>query len=269
MTNILTPLRLDRDRSESNEMFVHAFARGLHVIRSFGEGSEKQTLSDVARRSDISRASARRLLHTLIHLGYVDYDGKHFWLKPKILDLGYSFISSLDFSGVAQEAMNELAARTNSSASLTILDGKDLIYVVRSTIRYGSHCKHIIGDRQPAHVLSMGRILLAELSDIELDRYLSETTFTRYTPYTVTDPQELRKIIRADGQKGWSIVRREMNEGVCAIAMPVRRKDGSVIAALGLSIRPDLSTDPDTIENALRELSSTIETINSLIRLRA
>lgn len=269
MSDILIPQRLEPDRAETNDMFVHAFARGLHVIRSFGEGSEKQTLSDVARRSNISRASARRLLHTLLHLGYVDHDGKHFWLRPKILDLGYSFISSMDFAGVAQEAMNELAEKMGSSASLTVLDGNDLIYVVRSTTRYGSRCNHVIGDRQPAHVLAMGRILLSELRDTELDKYLSTATITRFTPYTITDPQELRKIIRADGKKGWSIVRREMNEGVCAVGMPIRSKDGTVIAALGLSIRPDLSTDPATIDNALHELSSTIKTIDGLLRLRA
>lgn len=269
MSDILIPQRLEPERSETNDMFVHAFARGLHVIRSFGEGSEKQTLSDVARRSNISRASARRLLHTLLQLGYVDHDGKHFWLKPRILDLGYSFISSMDFAGVAQEAINELAEKMGSSASLAALDGHDLIYIVRSTTRNGSHCKHVIGDRQPAYVMSIGRVLLAELDDAELDRYLKTATFTRYTPYTITDPQELRKIIRADGKKGWSIVRREMNEGVCAVGMPIRSKGGTVVAALGLSIRPDLSTDPETIDNALRELSSTIETINGLIRLRA
>ena len=249
-------------------MFVHAFARGLHVIRSFAEQAERQTLSDVARRSNISRASARRLLHTLLYLGYVDSDGKHFWLKPKILDLGYSYISSMALACVAQDAMNDLAERQKSSASMAVLDGSELVYVVRSTIRNGSHCTHTIGDRQPAFIMAIGRILLAELNDTELDGYLETTTFTRYTPYTVTDKKMLREIIRSDGKKGYSIVRREMNEGVCAIAMPVRNKDGKAIAGLGLSIRPDLSMDRAAVQAARRELSGTVETIIDLIRMR-
>jgi len=268
MTDILPPIRLGSSHPENNDMFVHAFARGLHVIRSFGEQTEKQTLSDVARRSNISRASARRLLHTLVHLGYVDSDGKHFWLKPKILDLGYSYISSKALAGVSQDAMNELAMRQNSSASMVVLDGKEIVYVVRSTIRNGSPCTASIGGRRPAYIMAVGRILLAELSDTELDDYLETTTFTRFTPYTVTDKKMLREIIRSDGKKGVSIVRREMNEGVCAIAMPVRDKDGEVIAALGLSIRPDLSMDRTAVQSARRELSETVDTINELIRMR-
>lgn len=268
MADIVPPIRIGSNHPENNEMFVHAFARGLHVIRSFGEQTEKQTLSDVARRSNISRASARRLLHTLVHLGYVDSDGKHFWLKPKILDLGYSYIASKALAGVAQDAMNDLAMRQNSSASMVVLDGKEVVYVVRSAIRNGSPCTGSIGGRHPAYIMAAGRILLAELSDTELDDYLETTTFTRYTPYTVTDRKMLREIIRSDGKKGYSIVRREMNEGVCAIAMPVRDKDGDVIASLGLSIRPDLSMDRAAVQSARRELSETVDTINDLIRMR-
>lgn len=268
MTDVSSPIRLGVTHPERTDMFVHAFARGLHVIRSFGEQTEKQTLSDVARRSNISRASARRLLHTLVHLGYVDSDGKHFWLKPKILDLGYSYISSKALAGVSQDAMNDLAERQNSSASMAVLDGKELVYVVRSTIRNGSRCVSAIGDRQPAYIMAIGRILLAELSDTELDSYLETTTFTRFTPYTVTDRKMLREIIRSDGKKGYSVVRREMNEGLCAIAMPVRDKDGKAVAGLGLSIRPDLSMDRAAVQAARRELSATIETINELIRMR-
>ena len=268
MTDILTPLKFDPSRSENNDMFVHAFARGLEVIRSFGEGAERQTLSDVARRSNISRASARRLLHTLLQLGYVDYDGKLFWLKPKVLDLGYSFIASLDFAGIAQDSLNDLAKRSNSSASLCVLAGHEVVYVARSSVRNGSRCTNVIGDRQAAHLLSMGRVLLAQLSDAELDHYLSTVPLTRHTPYTITHPKELRKTIHADRAKGWSIVRREMNEGVCAVAMPIRSKDGRVIAGLGLSIRPDLSNDPDVVNEALAQLSTAIENIEGLISLR-
>jgi IclR family pca regulon transcriptional regulator len=268
MNDILSPTHLDNPNTENSDMFVHAFARGLHVIRSFGQDAEKQTLSEVARRSEISRASARRLLHTLLQLGYVDHDGKHFWLKPKIMDLGYSYISSMALADVAQPAIDELAARTGSSASMMVLDGHDVVYIARSSIRNGSRCTHSIGNRLPANLLAVGRILLGELSEEELDSYLSTVQLSRYTPYTVTDPVALGEIIRADRENGWSIIRREMNEGICAVGMPIRDTGGRAIAALGLSIRPDLSTDDAAINDALGELRRTVDQIGELIRLR-
>lgn len=255
-------------RPQSNETFVDAFARGLQVIRSFGEGQEKQTLSDVARRASISRASARRLLHTLLQLRYVDYDGKYFSLKPKILDLGYSYISSLELAGVAKHAMTELATTMNSSCSLGILDGRDIVYIRRAEVRAVTTCSSTVGNRVPAHLLAMGRIQLAALSDEALDEYVATVELTRYTPYTVTDRRQLRSIIRADGEKGWSIIRRELDEGICSIAMAVRGNYGETVAGLGLGLRPDLSNDPITVEYARRELAKTVDAISDLLRMR-
>jgi len=263
------PTFADAPRPQSNEMFVDAFARGLQVIRSFSEESEKQTLSDVARRSGISRASSRRLLHTLVQLGYVDYDGKHFALKPKILDLGYSYMSSLDLAKVAKDAMKELATTMGSSCSLGILDGHDIVSVRRTEVRTVTTCRSTAGSRMPAHLLAMGRIQLAALGDEALQEYLSTVTLTRYTPYTITDPKQLESIIRTDGKNGWSLVKRERDEGICSIGMAVRGKDGKTAAGLGLSIRPDLSNDPVTLGLARRELAKAVHTIGDLLRMRS
>jgi len=269
MTDILSPKRLERSRSEDNENFVHAFARGLQVIRTFSDGAEKQTLSDVARRANISRASARRLLHTLFQLGYVDFDGKQFWLKPKILDLGYSYVSSLELAGIAQDAMSALAAKVQSSCSISILEGHDVVYVARAMVSMITSRVFAVGNRIPAHALSMGRIQLAALSDEALDDYLATAELKRYTPYTVTDPVQLREILIADREMGWSVVRRELDEGVCAMGMPLLGRDGETIAGLGLGLKPDLSHNPAFLETMRQEMARTVGTINELMRLRA
>lgn len=249
-------------------MFVDAFARGIQVIRTFGPEREKQTLSDVAACAGISRASARRLLHTLLHLNYVHFDGRYFSLKPTILDLGYSYISSMEFGEFAVEAMHDLASRTNSSCSIGILEGYDVLYVARISVRRLTARVFPIGGRFPAHILAMGRPQLAALSDDALDDYLANAAIERFTPYTVVDRDELRRIIRADRERGWSVVKRELDEGVCAIGMPLRNKSGRVIAGLGLGLRPDRADDPAVIEEARVEIAKAVETINGLVRLR-
>ena len=253
---------------QKGETFVDSFARGLLVIRSFGAGADKQTLSDVARRAEISRASARRLLHTLLQLGYVQYDGKYFSLRPRILDLGYAYISTLEMTGATRETMQDLATRMNSACSITVLDGHDVVYVVRAAVHLLTHRAYPPGTRIPAHCLAGGRIQLAMLDDATLENYLATATLTAFTPYTVTDRDRLRDLILADREKGWSLVARELNEGVCAIAMPIQDSSGKTTCALAVSLRPDLSDDRATIDFARRSLTTAVETLGELFSLR-
>lgn len=269
MTEFPIPQPLDAARAQDTDMYVDAFARGLQVIRSFNAGPERLTLSDVARRAGISRASARRLLHTLLQLRYVDYDGKYFSLRPSILDLGYSYISSLDLARLSEEAMDTLATTMNASCSLSVLDGHDVVYVRRAEVRAVTTCSSRVGNRVPAHLLSMGRIQLAALSDAALDDYFENVPLERFTPYTITDPGQLKSVIRADGARGWSIVRRERDEGICSIGMPIRVKDNEVVAGIGLGLKPDLSSDPVMLELARRELAKAVTTVGDLLRMRS
>lgn len=249
-------------------MYVDAFARGLTVIRTFGRERERQTLSEVAARAGISRASARRLLHTLVQLGYAQNDGRHFWLRPRILDLGYAYVSSMDFGDLVHDSMHELASRTNSSCSISILEGHEIVYVLRTTVRRVTARNFPLGSRFPAHILSMGRIQLAALSDEALDHYLATAHIERFTRFTVVDREELRRIIQADREKGWSMMKREFDEGLCSMGMAIRNKEGVVIAGLGLGIPPDQADDDAFIANSLKELARSVDTINGLVRLR-
>lgn len=249
-------------------MYVDAFARGLNVIRTFGRERERQTLSEVAARAGISRASARRLLYTLVQLGYAQNDGRHFSLSPRILDLGYAYVSSMDFGDLVHDPMHELASRTNSSCSISILEGHEIVYVLRTTVRRVTTRNFPLGSRFPAHILSMGRIQLAALSDDALDHYLATAHIERFTRFTTVDREELRRIIRADREKGWSMMKREFDEGLCAMGMAIRNKEGTVIAGLGLDIPPDRADDDAFIANSLKELARTVDTINSLMRQR-
>src|ERR1700694_5310026 len=162
----------DRD----SDSFVQALARGFRGIRAFGPKHGSMTLSEVAAQAQITRAGARRVLLTLHRLGYVTSDGRQFRLTPKILDLGYSFLSSLDIWEFAEPIMERLVDAGHESCSASVLDGDDIVYVMRVPTRRIMSINLGIGTRLPAYATSMGRVLLATLSERELGEYLTRTT---------------------------------------------------------------------------------------------
>ncbi|MFL1454077.1 IclR family transcriptional regulator C-terminal domain-containing protein [Marinobacter sp. GN3S48] len=246
---------------------VHSFSRGLKVIKTFGEGASTLTLSDVANRAAISRASARRLLHTLCDQGYARTNGKQFWLTPRILELGFSYLSSMEIWSFAQAHMEDLVQLVHESCSIAVLDGYDIYYVMRVPTRKLLKSTLNVGSSLPAHVVSLGRIQLADLPDEELDHFLDTASIEKYTRFTVTDRAELRRTIREDGAKGWSVVDRELEEGMCGISVPIRDRSGKSIAAINITLPPSKATEAGMLEYMLDQLQATANRIHDdLIR---
>ncbi len=205
--------------------FVQSLDRGLAVIRAFGPDRERLSLSEVARATGLTRAAARRFLLTLVKLGYVRNDGREFSLRPRVLELGYAYLSGLALPEVAAPHMEELVARLHESSSISVLDGHQIVYVVRVPTKRIMTVAISVGTRFPAYATSMGRVLLAQLSDDELERYLAEVTFERLTSRTVTNPARLRTIVREAARQGYAIVDQELEEGLRAVAAPIRGAD--------------------------------------------
>ena len=205
--------------------FVQSLDRGLAVIRAFGPDRERLSLSEVARVTGLTRAAARRFLLTLVKLGYVRNDGREFSLRPRVLELGYAYLSGLALPEVAAPHMEELVARLHESSSISVLDGHHIVYVVRVPTKRIMTVAISVGTRFPAYATSMGRVLLAQLSDDELERYLAEATFERLTSRTVTNPARLRTIVRDAARQGYAIVDQELEEGLRAVAAPIRGAD--------------------------------------------
>ncbi len=218
-----------------SDTFIASLARGLSVIRAFGPQRGSMTLSEVAALAEITRAGARRILLTLLRLGYVAADGRRFRLTPKILDLGYSFLSSLDIWEFAEPIMERLVETVHESCSASVLDGNDIVYVLRVPTRRIMSINLGIGTRLPAYATSMGRVLLATLSDAELADYLNRTTRLALTPYTLTGAQELRDAIDEVRRSRWCLVDQELEEGLRSIAVPLTNSKGRVVAALNIS----------------------------------
>jgi IclR family pca regulon transcriptional regulator len=215
--------------------YVQSLERGLAIIRAFGVDAPVQTVSELAAATGLTRATTRRFLITLMELGYVDSDGRGFWLTPKVLELGYSFLSGLGFPDIALPHLERLVAEVDESSEASVLDGEEIVYVARVPSTAVMTVSVNIGARMPAHATAMGKVLLAALPDDELDAYLAEATLTPHLPRTVTDPAQLRAQLMEVREAGYALVDQELEEGLVAIAAPVRDRTGKAIGAINLS----------------------------------
>jgi len=223
------------DRPLERDPFVQSFARGLSIITCFGADNPVMTLSEIAERVNLSRAAARRFLLTLKNLGYVSLDGRNFQLTAKVLDLGYGYLSSLSLPEIAQPHLEVLASKVHESASASVLDGTDIVYVARVPIRRIMSVKINIGTRMPAHATSMGRVLLAGLATPDLKAMISNLEILKYTHNTITSKSVLLQEINKVKAQGWSINDQELEYGLRSIAVPIFNKAEEIIASINIS----------------------------------
>ena len=216
--------------------FVQSLERGLAVIRAFDSEHRELGLSDVARATGLTRAAARRFLLTLVELGYVRFDGGRFSLRPRVLELGFAYLSSLSLPEVAQPHMEALVAQINESSSVSVLDDTDVVYVVRVPTRRIMSITLAVGTRLPAYATSMGRVLLAALAPDDLEERLARMELRPLTPRTVTDGDELRAILGRVREDGFAMVDQELEQGLRSAAVPIRDASGAVLAALNVSV---------------------------------
>ncbi|WP_433217298.1 IclR family transcriptional regulator domain-containing protein [Dactylosporangium sp. CS-047395] len=215
--------------------FVQSLERGLAVIRAFDATRPELTLSEVATLTDMTRAAARRFLLTLTELGYVRSDGRQFSLTPRVLELGYAYLSGLSLPAIAEPHLEALVAEVNESSSVSVLDGTDIVYVARVPTSRIMTVMISVGTRFPAYATSMGRVLLAGLSPADLDAYLAAVKPEPLTPHTVATPADLRTAIERARDQGWALVDQELEEGLRSVAAPIHDRTGRVVAALNLS----------------------------------
>jgi IclR family pca regulon transcriptional regulator len=215
--------------------FVQSLERGLAVLQVFSAENASLTLSDVAKLTGLTRATARRLLHTFQALGYMRSDGRRFELTPKVLDLGYAYLSSLHVGDIAQPYMEELSERLHESVSASVLDGDQIVYVARVPTKRIMTIALSLGSRLPAACTSMGRVLLAGLPDDALDTFCQTATLEARTERTVVDRDRLRAAIGDVRRQGYAVLDQELEAGVRSIAAPLTDRRGNVVAAVNVS----------------------------------
>jgi IclR family pca regulon transcriptional regulator len=221
---------------------VQSLERGLAVIRAFDGERRELGLSDVARITGLSRAAARRFLLTLVSLGYVHQADGRFSLRPRVLELGYAYLSGLSLPEVAQPHMEALVAAVNESSSVSVLDDIEIVYVARVPTRRIMSITLAVGTRLPAFATSMGRVLLADLPEPDLEDRLARVDFTPRTAYTVGDVATLREVLARVREDGYAAVDQELEEGLRSLAVPIRDAGGVAIAALNVSVHATRGT---------------------------
>src|SRR5882757_9520866 len=210
-------------------------AKGLAVIRTFKRDHASLSLSEIARSAGMPAATARRCLLTLEELGYVTRSGRDFLLRPKVLELGAAYLESMNIEQLTKNHLEELARNTSDSAALCVLDGVEIVYVARTSVRTLLRLEAHVGSRFPAHATSTGRVLLAGVSGERLQRYFETANLEAFTDRTVTEPAKLRALIDECRRNGYSAVEDELAFGVIALAVPVFDQKGRVVASLNSS----------------------------------
>jgi IclR family transcriptional regulator, pca regulon regulatory protein len=245
---------------DGSDTFVEAFAKGLLVIAAFHH-ERSLGLSEIAKRTKLSRAGVRRLTHTLIALGFIRQSGDAFALTPRVLQLGFSYLSSLSLREVAQPVIETLSRETDEVVAISVLDGANVIYVTRAEVTSVLRRGLTIGSRIPAFCTSMGRVLLAGLSPEECDANLNGSELRAWTRVTTTDPHKLSDEIELVRKQGWSFVGEELEIGACGVAVPIRDPNGNTIAAINLSTNLARHSAQDMVENFLPRLKKAREQI--------
>lgn len=222
-------------RVERGSEFVQSVARAFDVIRSFDRDHPTLTISDVARRTGLTRAAARRFLLTLQQLGYMQSTDGEFRLSLRVLDLGYTVLSTIGLTDIVQPVMEEVAAKLHESCSVAVLDGVDIVYVARVPTKRIMSVNLAVGSRLPAYATSMGRVLLAYLPPAAQDAFFRQVELKALTSRTVRDEASLRRILQEVRPRGWALVDQEVEEGVRSVAAPIRDRTGRVMAAINAS----------------------------------
>ena len=252
--------------AKPSDSHVQSFARGLAVIRSFNAQRTQQTLSDVAAATGLTRAGARRILLTLQGLGYVSSQGRQFSLTPKILDLGFAFLSSQPLWHLAEPVMQALTAKIHESCSMAVLEGGDIVYLLRVPAGKIMSINLGVGSRLPAYCTSMGRVLLAGLDEASLAQALSQHELAARTPRTLTRLSDLKAELRRVRERGYCIVDQELEEGLISIAAPIVDRNGAVVAALNISGSSHRTPEAEVVKQFLPQLLSAAAEISQLLK---
>jgi len=251
--------------SKETDSYVRSIARGFSVIEAMGSASGRHTLAEIARLTDLNRATARRVLLTLVSMNYVGTDNKYFYLKPRALKLGLSYLNTLSFWPVAQFALEDLKNEIGESCAIAVLDGHEIVYIGRLPARRIISASLGVGSRLPAHLVSLGRVLLTALSDEEKTNFLKNADLPEMTPKTITSPDALRSALLQVEESGYAWVDGELDPAICGISVPLRDLAGNVVAAISVSLISGSYTEEEAKEKFLLPLKRTAQEIRAQI----
>ena len=243
--------------------FMTSLARGLHVIRAFSGVDRRLTIADVSRATGLTRAVVRRCLYTLRELGYAATDGRTFSLQPRILNLGYAYLSTAALPIAAQPVLEELSEQLGEATSVAVLDDGAVVYVARAATRRIMAVNLGVGSRLPAYCTSLGRVLLAAMPPEQATGELAKFELVEHTRFTVTSRRRIEEILAETRAEGFAVNDQELEIGLRAIAVPVRNVVGATVAAMNISAQASRLTRRELVEESLPLLKAAAERLGN------
>lgn len=245
---------------------INGLVKGLAVIECFDEEHASQSITDVANRTGLERATARRCLLTLTSLGYASYDGKFFRLTPRVLNLGHSYLAATPLPRLIQPFLEELSAATGESTSAAMLEGTDILYIARASIRRVMSINLAPGARLPAYCTSMGRVLLSALSPAKAKSLLDQSELIAYTAKTKADLATITTELAVVAAQGFAVIDEELELGLCSIAVPIFNAQGQTVAALNIGAQTARASTSHMIANFLPLMRKVQAEVRPLLR---
>jgi IclR family pca regulon transcriptional regulator len=244
---------------------IEGFITGLATITAFSDVTPRLTASELAARLNLSRAAARRFLITLAHAGYAATDGSAYWLTPRVLALGHSYLGSARLPRTVRPTLQALTAQLQESSNLALLDGADVVYAARANVARLMSTALEPGTRLPAHTTAAGRVILAGLDRVTLDAWLARHPLTQHTAATVTSKKTFAAEVRKAREQGYSAVENQFEAGLRGIAVPLVNAQGEVVGALGVSMASAASPVIEAVRNCLPALQAAARRLRDLI----
>ena len=246
-------------------LLIEGLGKGLRVIECFSDSHPRLTASEAGELAGLTRTAARRYLLSLVHFGYADTDGKHYWLLPSILRLGRSYLEAARLPRLVQPFLQRLSMQTGETANLSVLDGHEVVYLTRSNsprvISIGFH----VGARVPAHVVSAGFAILSTFSKARLDAWFEAQQFGQFTAETITDPERLREAIALAHQQGWWLADQYSDMGLRGLAVPLHDRQGRCVGALSITFQVQAFPGDASLTKLLPGLQEAAQLLRGII----
>jgi len=253
------------DKTLKPEDKIVGLEKGLNLIQSFDEAHSRQTASQVALRTGMSRSACRRFLLTLLHLGYLQSDGKLFWLTPKVMRLGQAYLESARLPRMVQPSLQRLAMGTQEIAFVSVLDGFEVVYVARNGENRNMNTSFALGARVPAHVTAAGMMLLATMSEEPLELALADLSLIAFTSHTITQKSVLIEHLKAAQHQDWVLSEQQLDLSYRGVSVPLRDHKGRVVAALSVSMPILFESSQDATTRVLPLLRQVAQSLRQLL----
>jgi IclR family transcriptional regulator, pca regulon regulatory protein len=247
------------------KLLIEGLGKGLRVIESFSDEQPRLTATEAGQRAGLTRTAARRYLVSLVHFGYAATDGKHYWLLPRVLRLGQSYLEAARLPRLVQPFLQRLSMQTGETANVSVLDGHEIVYLVRSNsprvISIGFHA----GARIPAHVVSPGYVILSTFGKPKLDAWIAAHDFGRFTPKTITETTNFRDSVLAARQLGYGSADQHLNLGLGGLAVALRDRKGLCVGALSMTFQVQVYPEQTFLVKLLPALQEAAQAMRGFI----